>query len=128
MHVYTYDSSKHFNLRNEIFSGSNNFNCTMKTHVEKHIVNYKYKSYDITFECTYNGTNEEEKELAKKLHPMVDDKLFMEYSYHSDGMPVNNKSSLLMKHILTPIDELYMVSGNTEPYEYHQSLLRQLNK
>jgi hypothetical protein len=127
-HVYVYNPENNPKLWSDKFKkNKKNHNCTMKICIDKHIVNKKHESYDIKFYCEYNGENKEEKKLARKLHPMFDNKDFMEYSYTSDGMPVNKKNSTVVKHLLTPVDELYDVSGNITCYEYHKSLLKTLN-
>lgn len=123
-HEYKFNPAYHFVLRNEKIQNYDNFSCTIKIVIKQIIDNVGDKLYDITFYNTYNGSTENEKVLAKMLHPMYYDEDFMECCYSGDGLPVNEVTTPIIKYLLTPIDKLSDVPKKISNYDFHCELLK----
>ena len=87
------------------------------------VVNNDKEFYDVIFKYTYNGKIMTNKFRAD-LHPMYNDKEFMEYDYDGNSICVNELTTTLIKYLLTPIHELHKYSGIRSCTEYHRTLLK----
>lgn len=126
-HQYNFDPAVHFDLRNQKIKDYTKFNCKINMTVKSTVDNVGDEIYEIDFECVYVGLTEKEVILAKQLHPMYNDKDFMENNYYGDVLPINEITKPIIKYLLTPINYLKNVPKKISNYDFHCDLLKTLS-